>query len=121
MAEDLTKRGSAGYLQEAATSSYSLSRQTSPKPKTVRVSASTSEQRESIAVRDRETRLSLVSFAPGSLVVVARASSRLPAIGRSRTNVSGLEPARFNIEGRTKRQTTSRPMHYPRFRRERRK
>lgn len=41
MAEDLTKRAASGYLQDtaASSSSFSLSRQASPKPKTVRVSA----------------------------------------------------------------------------------
>lgn len=42
VAEDLTKRATAGYLQDTAassSSSFSLSRQASPKPKTVRVSA----------------------------------------------------------------------------------
>lgn len=41
VAEDLTKRAASGYLQDtaASSSSFSLSRQASPKPKTVRVSA----------------------------------------------------------------------------------
>lgn len=40
MAEDLTKRATSGYLQDtaASSSSFSLSRQASPKSKTVRVS-----------------------------------------------------------------------------------
>lgn len=53
MAEDLTKRATSGYLQDtaASSSSFSLSRQASPKSKTVRVSVILA-----ILFRDRDSK-----------------------------------------------------------------
>nr|XP_031845078.1 microtubule-actin cross-linking factor 1 isoform X36 [Nomia melanderi] len=55
VAEDLTKRAAAGYLQETAASSsasYSLSRQASPKPKTVRISDIVVGQEPNVTARE---------------------------------------------------------------------
>ncbi|XP_076765746.1 dystonin-like protein short stop isoform X9 [Xylocopa sonorina] len=54
VAEDLTKRASAGYLQDtaASSSSFSLSRQASPKPKTVRISDIVVGQEPNVTARE---------------------------------------------------------------------
>lgn len=83
MAEDLTKRAASGYLQDtaASSSSFSLSRQASPKPKTVRVSATPPHFLLSrLLSRHGRGRLVLVSVPRFALLIV-----------------------RSSIEGRTKR------------------
>ncbi|KZC14108.1 Dystonin [Dufourea novaeangliae] len=56
VAEDLTKRGTSGYLQEttaaASSTSFSLSRQASPKPKTVRISDIVVGQEPNVTARE---------------------------------------------------------------------
>lgn len=88
MAEDLTKRAASGYLQDtaASSSSFSLSRQASPKPKTVRVSATPPSIFFSLSI-SLETRQAQISPRVRPFLSYLSLATSIPIEGRTKRNI----------------------------------